>query len=95
MMTQKDRKEYLTWLKKKKAPFKKVVHDPRPGRRREKQNLEQRTYEEALIVFGDLLDNNPFLYNNSKKEIEDDREELEILNSILLREWCSCYQQSA
>ena len=36
------------------------------------------------MVLGDLLDNIcPLLYNNSKKEIENDREELEILNSIL------------
>jgi hypothetical protein len=55
-----------------------------PGRKREKQNLEQRTYEEALIVFGDLLDNiYPLLYNTSKKEIENDREELGVLYSFL------------
>jgi len=44
------------------------------------------------MVFGDLLDNIcPFLYNNSKKEIEDDREELEILNSILFCGRCSSH----
>jgi len=53
----KDTTEYKTWLKKKKKLFRKFLHDLELGRRREKQNLEQRTYEEALIVFGDLLDN--------------------------------------
>ena len=53
----KDAMEYKTWLKKKKKLFRKFLHDLELGRRREKQNLEQRTYEEALMVFGDLLDN--------------------------------------
>ena len=45
----KDAMEYKTWLKKKKKLFRKFLHDLELGRRREKQNLEQRTYEENGI----------------------------------------------
>ena len=45
--------------KKKKALFKK--HDPGLGRKREKQNLEQRSYEGAFGFSGDLMkDFHPF-----------------------------------
>jgi hypothetical protein len=49
-------KEYRTWLKKEMAVFRRFLHDQELKRRREKKNLEQRPYLEALEIFNALME---------------------------------------
>jgi hypothetical protein len=55
IMKQKNDKGYLKWLKKQRYLFKRFLHDLELRRRREKQNLEQRSYEEAFDILDDLM----------------------------------------
>jgi len=55
IMKHKNNKGYLKWLKKQRYLFKRFLHDLELIRRREKQNLEQRSYEEAFDIFDDLM----------------------------------------
>lgn len=55
VMLQKSHKEYKTWIKEAKSLFHEFVHKLELKRRREGQNLIQRTYYEALNNFKDLL----------------------------------------
>ena len=55
VMLQKSHKEYKTWIKEAKSRFHEFVHKLELKRRREGQNLIQRTYYEALNNFKDLL----------------------------------------
>jgi len=49
-------KEYKTWLPKARSTFKAFVHELKLKRRREKKNLEQRPYMEAVENFTGLMD---------------------------------------
>jgi hypothetical protein len=51
----KDKKGYLKWLKENRYFFRRFLHDLELGRRREKKNLEQKPYEEALWIFNDFI----------------------------------------
>jgi len=81
-MKQKSRREYMRWLKGEKRSFRRFLHDLELKRRREKQNLEQRSYEGASEFFDDLMDD--FYTFSTPVRNEDDREELEISDSLLL-----------
>jgi hypothetical protein len=54
-LLQKSRKEYKVWIKEAKRLFYEFVHNLELKRRRENQNLELRTYYEALNNFSDLF----------------------------------------
>jgi hypothetical protein len=54
-MKQRGEKEYRAWLIKQRARFRQFLHDQELKRRREKKNLEQRTYLEALKLFDALM----------------------------------------
>ena len=54
-LLQKSRKEYKAWIKEAKRLFREFVHKLEIKRRRENQNLELRTYYEALNNFKDLF----------------------------------------
>ncbi len=56
VMEQKGEKEYRRWLRKKRAVFRRFLHDQELSRRREKENLEQRPYVEALEIFNVLME---------------------------------------
>ncbi|MBA7551784.1 ISNCY family transposase ISMac19 [subsurface metagenome] len=56
VMKQGNEKAYRTWLKKQKAIFREFLHERELSRRREKKNLEQRDYIEALEVFKGLME---------------------------------------
>lgn len=53
-MLQKSRKEYKAWVIEAKRLFHDFIHSLECKRRRDNQNLEQRTYYEALMIFKDL-----------------------------------------
>ena len=48
------RSDYVTWLIEKRSIFREFLHDRELRRRREKENLEHRPYEEALKLFNKL-----------------------------------------
>jgi len=56
MMKKKGDKDYLTWLIKNKAFFREFLHDQELKRRRDKNNLGQRGYYEALQIWSGLMD---------------------------------------
>jgi len=56
VMKQRDKKEYRAWLIKQKAIFREFLHDQELERRRKDENLEQRSYIEALGVFKELME---------------------------------------
>ena len=56
VMKQGNEKAYRTWLKKQMAVFRKFLHEQELSRRREKKNLEQRPYLEALVIFNALTE---------------------------------------
>jgi len=47
--------EYAAWLKSNISIFRQFVHERELKRRREEENLEQRTFFEAVKVFGTLM----------------------------------------
>ncbi len=51
-----DEKEYMVWLPKARRTFKAFVHELKLQRRREKKNLEQRPYAEAVDIFTGMID---------------------------------------
>jgi len=55
-MKQGSKSDYEKWLRKAKSLFRNFVHSLELRRRRNKQNLEQRTYHDALNNFNQLLD---------------------------------------
>ena len=55
VMKQKGEKEYRAWLRKAKPIFRSFLHDRELKRRRKKENLEQRSYTEALEGFEGLM----------------------------------------
>ena len=48
------RSDYVAWLADKRSIFQEFLHDRELKRRREKENLEHRPYEEALKLFNEL-----------------------------------------
>jgi len=54
-MKQNGDAEYAAWLKTNIPIFKKFIHERELKRRREKENLEQRTYFEAVKAFNTLM----------------------------------------
>jgi len=56
VMKQGNEKAYRAWLKKQKAIFREFLHDQELERRRKDENLEQRSYIEALGVFKELME---------------------------------------
>ena len=66
---QKDAREYQTWLKKKKKAFNKFLHKQELTRRREKKNLEQRTYVDSWSKLANLLENIDTFDTSVKKRL--------------------------
>ena len=54
-MKKKGDEEYRAWLIKNKAVFREFLHDNGIKRRREKKNLEQRTYSKAWELLNELM----------------------------------------
>jgi hypothetical protein len=54
-MRQKSKKEYKAWIKEAKRAFRDFVHSLELKRRRENENLEQRSYHDALNNFKCLM----------------------------------------
>nr|QNO45153.1 hypothetical protein GMDKAGHH_00006 [Methanosarcinales archaeon ANME-2c ERB4]QNO46045.1 hypothetical protein OOGCPJEC_00030 [Methanosarcinales archaeon ANME-2c ERB4] len=55
LIGQNDQKKYEAWLKEKIAAFRIFLHDQELSRRRKEENLEQRSYQEALEIFTALM----------------------------------------
>jgi hypothetical protein len=53
---EKTKKEYKEWLKREMKVFKRFIRNQEKQRRRQKQNLTQRTYFDALNKFNALMD---------------------------------------
>ena len=56
VMKQGNEKAYRAWLKKQMVFFRNFLHEQELRRRREKKNLEQRSYLEALVIFNALTE---------------------------------------
>ena len=55
MMGLKGDVKYMAWLKSNRSIFRQFVHERELKRRREEENLEQRTFFEAVKMFGTLM----------------------------------------
>lgn len=55
VIEQNDTKKYEAWRKKKLAAFRIFLHGQELSRRRKEENLEQRSYQEALEIFTALM----------------------------------------
>ena len=55
-LKQGDEEDYKAWLTKARGVFRLFVHELELKRRREKRNLEQRPYPEAVEIFNGLMD---------------------------------------
>lgn len=55
LMKQGDPIKYSIWLKGKRKSFRRLLHEMEKKRRRQKRNLEQRTYPDAVKTFDALM----------------------------------------